>query len=323
MKAILHAIPRNPVEENKFLSDIRFFPGRRYEPQTRKVFQPQESLLIYEKILAQIKRIDPDRYSTMHKGTPFYIMGWLAYEMRDYEKGVFYMDAALSEDVHNAPTDWKTLPAAAFLFLDDTNMNAAARTITIEAKKEVETHVKRFARESGEKLNMGSLIDEFFKPHAEVYTYRSIITSLLTFLLESKDLRLQLDIRSSYGGSLEPFLTHLFKGGLIFESLLKRNYSSAGNTLGKYLEVSKADLELKIEVYKRHLPYELEKFPLLLRQWQTENFQERAVAIAYGVRNTSGHDLGWQDIFSGNIFNELFEGIVNAIFWTIKKAYKV
>jgi len=63
----------------------------------------------------------------MHKGTPLYLMGWLSYEIKDYERGVFYMDAALSEDVRNNPAGWAQTPAASFLFLDDTDHNAAAR----------------------------------------------------------------------------------------------------------------------------------------------------------------------------------------------------
>src|SRR6266540_6902466 len=98
MKAILQTIPTDPDEEGKFLGDLMFFPGRLYDPQTKKVVQPHDSLSIYEQTLLQISRIDPTLYARIHKGTPFYLMGWLAYEIKDYEKGVFYMDAALSED---------------------------------------------------------------------------------------------------------------------------------------------------------------------------------------------------------------------------------
>jgi hypothetical protein len=259
----------------------------------------------------------------MHKGTPFYLMGWLAYEMRNYEKGVFYMDAALSEDAHNDPFGWLCLPAAAFIFLDDKHPKAAANEITTQARREVESQLMRFSSESGLSLDIDALVSRFFKPHATDPAHRSIITSLLTFLLEGRDLRLQMSLRSQHGGSLEPFLTHLFKGGLIFESLLKRKYgaSSGGDTLGKYLSVAQADLGLANKVYKAKASYKFEEFPVLLRNWENEVFPERVTAIAYAVRNTTGHDLGWQDIFTEDIYKKLFEGIVDAIFWVIKKAY--
>ncbi len=315
-----------PVDmEDDFFSDSRFVPGRVSISQTGKVFQPQESLNGYEDLLAQIKRVAPGRYSTIHKGTPFYLIGWLAYEMGNFEKGVFYMDAALSEDSKNNPSGWMDCPAAAFIFLNHQHPNAAANGITFQARHEIEFHLTRFSSESGLNLDIGSLGDKFFKLHATDPAHRSIITSLLTFLLEGRDLQLQMSLRSRHGGSLEPFLTHLFKGGLIFESLLKRRYGAvaSGDTLGAYLNVAKAqtDLGLSVKVYKGK--YKFEQLPILLKKWEKEDFQERATAIAYAVRNTTGHDLGWQDIFTEDIYKKLFDGIVDAIFWVIKKAYNV
>lgn len=323
MKAILQVIPSNAADGGKFFQDLRFFPGRLSDSQSNKVVQPQESFKIYEQILSQINRVDPLKYAAMHKGTPFYIMGWLAYEMKDYEKGVFYMDAALSEDVHNADLKWKDLPAASFLFLDETNTSAAAHKITLQARQEVALQLKRFSQASGVSLEINTLIDKFFKPQATDSAYRSILTSILTFLLEGRDLRLIVKLRSHYGGTSEPFLTHLFKGGLIFESLLKRKYGACGYTLGNYLNAAKTDLQLTHQTYKRKDPYYFEELPSLLQRWKNENFQERTVATAFAVRNTVGHDLAWQDIFTEEFYLQLFEGIVDAIFWTIKKAYQI
>jgi hypothetical protein len=322
----LKTVPANISAEDGFFSDRRVIPGRA-SLSTGEVFQPHESSKGYEELLAQIKRVAPERYSTMHKGTPFYFIGWLAYEMRDYEKGVFYMDAALSEDAHNNPSGWMGAPAAAFLFLDDKHPNASAKGITIQARHEVDSHLRRFSSESGLSLDIDTLVNKFIKPYATDPAHRSIITSLLTFLLEGKDLQDQISLRSQYGGSLEPFLTHLFKGGLIFESLLKRKYGAAasGNTLGPYLNVAKAKTDLSLStrpLYKRmSTPIKFEGLPALLQSWTGEPFHERAIAIAYAVRNTTGHDLGWQDVFTEDIYRELFDGIVDAIFWVIKKAY--
>jgi hypothetical protein len=323
MKAILQTIPIDPDEEGQFLGDLRFFPGRWYDPQTKKVVQPQESLRIYEQTLLQISRIDPTRYAKMHKGTPFYLMGWLAYEMKDYEKGVFYMDAALSEDAYNFPSKWMSLPAVAFIFLDDSNLDAAAREITAEIKNEVDFQLTRFSKQAGVSFDMETLTNKFLKPNVSDPSYRSIMTYLLTFLLEGKDRVTQLQFRSSYGGTLEPFITHLFKGGLIFESLLKKKYYASGITLEKYLPAAKDDLELKKTLYKTGCPYKFDDLPKHIQNWEPEDFQEKAVAIVYAVRNTSGHDLGWQDVFTNELYSTLYEGIVNAIFWTIKKVYKI
>jgi hypothetical protein len=243
--------------------------------------------------------------------------------MKDYEKGVFYMDAALAEDIHNFMSKWKTLPAAAFILLDDTNQEAAAREITLQMKNEVNAHLDRFSRESGLSFNTATFIDNFLTPKSTDDSYRSIITALLTFLLEGKERRAQLKMRSKHGGSIEPFITHLFKGGLIFESLLKKKHIGTGITLEKYLVAKSNELELQKSLYTTERPYKFDDLPGHLTKWDKEIFQEKAIAIAYAVRNTSGHDLGWQDVFTEELYTALYDGVVNAIFWTVNKVYKI
>jgi hypothetical protein len=325
MKAILETFSGTLEDEAKIFSDARFFPGIQYVQVDgiKTVYQPHWSLNLYEQVLAQIERVDSEKYARIHKGTPFYIMGWLAYEMKDYEKGVFYMDAALSEDIHNFLSKWQTLPAASFIFLEDANQEAAARDITVQMKIEVNAHLDRFSRESGLSLNTTTLIDKFLEPNATDDSYRSIITALLTFLLEGKERQIQLNLRSKHGGSIEPFITHLFKGGLIFESLLKKQYTGTGITLEKYLPALSNELELKKSLYTTERPYKFGDMPGHLQKWEKEDFHEKAIALAYAIRNTSGHDLGWQVVLTEEFYSVLFDGIVNAIFWTIKKVYKI
>lgn len=55
--------------EDAFLEDRRFVPGILLLEGGR-AGDPQESLEEYERILDQIKRIDPARFAHMHKGTP-------------------------------------------------------------------------------------------------------------------------------------------------------------------------------------------------------------------------------------------------------------
>jgi len=55
--------------------------------------------------------------------------------------------------------------------------------------------------------------------------------------------------------------------------------------------------------------------------WRGMPFAERAVAIAYGVRNTSGHDLGWPANLDRAVYLELYEGVMDAILWAIERKY--
>ncbi|MCX6826902.1 MAG: hypothetical protein NTV06_06530, partial [candidate division Zixibacteria bacterium] len=216
---------------------------------------------------------------------------------------------------------WDGLPAASFLLLD-VEKDFYAREITRQIRGVVDVQLERFSKHSGVTLDIKTLIERLFIPNAKKAEYRSIFTAILSFLLESKERAINLELRSHYGGTLEPFLTHLFKGGLIFESLLKQQYGAAGHTLGNYLNEARVDLELNSQIYrKKNGSFKFEDLPTHLRNWSTESFQERAVATAYAVRNTAGHDLAWQDVFNNGLYGQLFEGIVDAIFLTIKKAY--
>lgn len=334
MGAILATIPMNDVGAHEaFLSDARFFPGIARTGSGRAV-DPQESLADYERVLGQVRRVDPARFAYMHKGTPYYIMGWLGYSMRDYESGVFYMDAALSEDHKNNP-NWQETPAAAFIFLNPLHPDAAANAIVAEIREEVDAIVSRFAAVAGIAFTTESLVNRFIKPKAHEPTHRSIVTAMLTFMLEGKQRLLQTDLRSAVGGTLEPFLTHLFKGGLIFESILKTLYhgtpmptppGGAAATMGAYLRLpaARGDLQLSphAPVYDR-LPRSFTFNDVLnaLPGWRGQPFAERAVAIAYSVRNTSGHDLGWPANLDRAIYQELYEGVTDAILWVVGQKY--
>ena len=61
--------------------------------------RPYERLSDYEEMLRLLRTADQVKYEQMHKGTPFYIMSWLAFDLRNYEKALFYIDAGVSEDV--------------------------------------------------------------------------------------------------------------------------------------------------------------------------------------------------------------------------------
>ena len=333
MLALLQTVPRNLVSENAFLSDIRFVPGIARTGQGRAV-DPQESLAEYERILSQIKRVDPPRFGVMHKGTPYYLMGWLAYSSRDYESGVFYMDAALSED-HANDLDWQGTPAAAFMFLNPTHPQAAANHIVAEIRQEVDAQVTRYQALAGTPFTTDDLVNRFIRPSAHDPTHRSIVTALLTFTLEGKQRLLQMYVRSAHDGTLEPFLTHLFKGGLIFESILKRFYhgqkktpaAKPATTMGAYLSLptTRPDLQIAMPTpLYQTLPRPTFTLPDVLSSlpgWRGAALADRAIAIAYGIRNTSGHDLGWPAHFDSAVYRELYEGLMDAILWTIQSKY--
>jgi hypothetical protein len=79
MKDILQKIPRDHDAERRLLFESPLYlPGRHFDPLTNRPLQPHVSLDTYARVMGQLQKADPSRYAIMHKGTPFYLMGWLA-----------------------------------------------------------------------------------------------------------------------------------------------------------------------------------------------------------------------------------------------------
>jgi hypothetical protein len=169
--------------------------------------------------------------------------------MRKYEKALFYMDAGIGEDVRkhkdtSNPTGWLGNPGPRFLLLNADPANRWLKRTHEEVKCLLEKELARFNAISGrppldltwwQRFANALLVDR--DP-----TQRAIISAIYVFLLEFEDHYKELGLREgSTTGSNQPFTVHLFTGGLIFESLLKRWYpdNSKGEknrTIGKILD---------------------------------------------------------------------------------------
>jgi hypothetical protein len=64
----------------------------------------------YQDLLDLLKKHDSDKFSKIHKGTPYCFLAWLFLDIGDYEKGVFYLDLAILEDIRGHGADWKIYP---------------------------------------------------------------------------------------------------------------------------------------------------------------------------------------------------------------------
>lgn len=324
----------NPSSCDTFFED--FGPGNLTSPNNpllHIIDRPMERLLIYEHILLELIVADTNKYQTAHKGTPFYFISWLAFTVKDFEKAIFYMDAAVGEDIRKCsntdPDAWKQAPGARFLFLDPNPPGPIAKAITAQLTKQFEEQINKFNQDLGTNLTLDQFRENFVTPNLNNPSYRSIISGLYVYVSEYAERTYQLRLRSNTGGSIEPFIVHLFKGGLIFESLLKSQYGGSGrSTLGLYLgqQAAKNDLEIgqnQTPLYSRDQPrpdgYTLPLIISFLPQWRTENIKEKIIAVAYAVRNTTGHDLSWPVSFDEVTYQEIYESIFDAILWFIWK----
>jgi hypothetical protein len=319
IRQTLESLPRNPADEDHFFEAQPPKVVYKQGTEPRELVYIVESFNLYQDMLHQIQRVAPQRFKTMHKGTPYYLMGWLAFAMKDYEKAVFFMDAALSEDLANNP-NWANTPASSFLMIGEDYERSAAPEIARELRHEVDNMMRRFSHASPHAITTKRFVDWFIKPNAADPAYRAIATSFNTFVLERKERLSQIKIRSSAGGSIEPFLTHLFKGALIFESILKRKLR--GTTLGECLSSGSTELGLNSNEWRSCRNVSLQDVPGILDSLGSADFQERNIAVTYALRNTTGHDLGWSDIFQYSTYSELTGAIENSILWAVYSLFR-
>ncbi|MDA8079151.1 MAG: hypothetical protein M0Z79_09470 [Nitrospiraceae bacterium] len=281
---------------------------------------PYERFSDYETLLKALQSDDPSRYRQLHKGTEFFFMSWLAYDMRNYEQAMYYMNAAVAEDKGNFGENWKSMPASDFFFLETPPTSVMARTIEL-TREALCRQINRFSSiPQILPITMGDVIDKFVK--VIIDRKSSLITAFYTFLLEYEERYNELLLRSGHGGSMEPHLLHLFKGGLIFESLLKVVYPRTDSkpdsrTLKKLFD----DEDLK-----KDFPVEVDTYANSLRKIIDDMGDDSSLQSAFNttskLRNASGHNLIWDDIFIDPAnYQRLFEQEMNAIFYIISKKF--
>jgi hypothetical protein len=283
---------------------------------------PFERQVAYELLLQILQLLNPIQYKNIHKGTPYYFIGWTAYQYGEYAKAIFYMDAAVSEDlkIANVQNRTSTRPALEF-FLLRTQGNPTGLTTHLELLNVVENTINEFNSNSGLNITIGlfrsNFIEDLLYSGAEG---RSLLTALYTFLLDHVETEKEITLRSDTGGSIQPFIDHLFDGARILESLLERR-GGAGNTLRpKITNTPLISVSPNVLLGGQRLTDAENQYTTL--KAAGNSFQDCNFSSAFIIRNTSGHSLLWPDQFtSGNSYKTLYHNLVNSIFWTIEKLW--
>jgi hypothetical protein len=307
--------------------------------------KPYERFHDYELLLQRLQEEAPEKYSEIHKGTPFYFLGWLGFDMGNYDRGLFYIDAALSEDIKNSrrkgcPNMWKKQPAYLAIRLENRPYQVAQRVID-RIRQTLKEQLKRFNEiaslsESEGQITVGTFVDKFVSALVEKEIkaqkessdlkskpYRSLVTAFYAFLLEFQGRCTELALRSDEGGSIEPFIVHLFRGGLLFESLLKYFYKQLDNKEWKTIaSIFKDDLQFQKDFGK--LPEgatTAEDLESIIKDVR-DNSLETAFKTTARLRNTAGHNLVWSGVFSDPVnYSLLVKQEINALFYIIQKKF--
>ena len=294
----------------------RFFESFGLGMPINQISQPYERFYAYEQLLDTLYTDNARKYKKLHKGTAFFFLGWAAFDMRNYTKATYYIDNAISEDIKNFPEKWKGMEGANALKLFLNDKSPIYRVVKI-LYETVDEEIKRFNKDTRNSLNIGNFIEKFvivLLENNKNKSTRSIVTALYAFIFEFEDRFKELKLRSGSGGSMEPILNNLFKGGLIFESLLKRLYPGANN-LGNFNSDQTFTNEFCAIDTSAHTLNEI------LGGIRANNLKT-AFDTTAKIRNTSGHNLVWDDIFDKpRNYEELYHQIINAILFIVIKKF--
>lgn len=305
----LKSLQELELNDNFFVS---FGPGNTTESSNR----PFERFSDYELLLTILEQDDPQKYKLIHKGVPYYFLAWTAFDLGNYEKALFYMDAAIAEDIRRSPNSWRNTPSSSFLILDNSTFQVGKRVFSILLNNIIE-ELDRFNRVNtvpGMGITLSDFTDNFVEALiSSAPNHRSIVTAFYSYTLEFKARYAELKLRSTSGGTMEPFLAHLFKGGLIFESLLKYFYNTvAVNTLGGIFGDGQflRDFPAKPNTSSTSLK-------MVVSQANGNDWLTAFSTIAR-LRNTTGHNLVWDDVFNDPTnYKTCVEQQINAILYLI------
>ncbi|MCK1718544.1 hypothetical protein [Bradyrhizobium sp. 141] len=271
-------------------------------------------------LLQIIRGANRTLYDSSAKGTPFYVLGAAAAACHDYQSAAFYFDAAVSEDLTHHPTRNDT-PALLFMRLVHTNPNQRAHALVNAAVNKLQTAIDSYnARDNHRPLTLDELRARFLdKTIRDSNSHRrTMVTALISFILEW-DYRAQL-IELATIASHEIFFMHLFKGCLLFESLLKE--SSASKARGGSLEAALTSLKVELGLSKENLRLGNTTLEALASSL-VPNQSIRDVVVTTGqVRNMLGHNLVWPaaslDLKS---YNLIADSIASACIHAISTLY--
>jgi hypothetical protein len=243
-------------------------------------------------LLEDFRTNSPAVFPSEHKGSPFYVMGYAAFASHDYPMASLLFDAAVAQDIRRfgATAD---KPALLFIRLEDKQQHVLASQIIKEIIIDVEELLNDYnVRTGANPITLDELRTHFIKPIlcASDDHKRTLITAFISFIAEWKYRARLIDIIEQ--GSREPIFLHIYRGCLLFESLVKEKLTTPlpadRNNLGQALQQMHRNLRISASLSLKCSDFDAE-----VRGLTAAMIPERAIQMTGKVRNTLGHDLAW------------------------------
>lgn len=284
---------------------------------------PAATLIQGLDLLNRCQAIDQAAFANIHKGGPYYWLGIAAFLVNEYELATFFFDASMAEDIRagahpiNHPT-----PSFHFMLVDGEAPAQAARQLVqrVQARIQelIDTYNARPGRPAGATpLLIAELRGRFLVPAISPggEHLRSSATALLSFSMEWDFLNSLFDIRPVLG-TAEPFFLHLFKGCVLFESILKGNPTKPpvlNANLGGVLQHLYVELGISANINIGNTD-----FPTILNDLVgADDSIQTSIAFTGRIRNTLGHNLGWVVALNKDQYYKLFRMISSSCFHAI------
>jgi hypothetical protein len=148
---------------------------------------------------------------------------------------------------------------------------------------------------------------------------RTLTTTFISYFFEWEYRSRLIDVREA--GSREPFFAHLFRGCLLFETVLKENpkiCASNQRTLGSALTHLRNELRLPDRITTAN-----NSFDSIASSVTQADPMDQVIQHTAQIRNTLGHSLGWPaPLLSGETYNLLSRNIAISCLHAIASLYK-
>jgi len=262
-------------------------------------------------LMQHCQRLAPEAYRRIHKGTPYYWLGMAAFLVYDYQTATFFFDAGASEDLRlGADPITNSTPGLRFIQIESDQPDQAARQLVQATQSRIELAISDYNGRAGRpnsvpKLQLAEIREVFLRPAVSAggERLRTLATAFISFFLEWDHRSLLTRLRVGEG-TTEPFFLHLFKGCLLFESLLKANPRKpipSNTQLVQVLQNVHRELGIENDIRTMRIT-----FPSILLSLPAANESlPTAIEFTTRLRNTLGHDLGWNASLDTHTYNRL------------------
>lgn len=263
--------------------------------------------------------VSDQTYRQDHKGTPFYLLGYSAFACHDYTSASLYFDAAAEADLRYHAGNIDT-PALRFIrILHAPNEDLLATGIIAQIEMRTQTLLDEYHnRGLHQSISLSDLRSRFFERVLKngPAHHRTLLTAFISFVAEWDYRARQFELVPE--GSREPFFLHLFRGCVLFESLLK---SAPGapqlRTIGDALHHYRSQLGLRGQIRTG-----ANEFNDVVAALATNMDIDLAIYSCAQTRNTIGHNLVWSTTDLNSLtYDWLVRNIGASCFHAISRLY--